>query len=237
MRRIGVLLLLLAASCGGGREGPRLVLDVPEGSIEFGPMRPGEVRERVVSFRNEGTAALVVGDLSSDCACARASWVGDRREFAPGESGELRIAMDARGLAGPLTKRLVVRSNDAERPVGVWTVRAEVLPGIVLSGHRLDFGRRKPGEAATASVELRSPKDLSEWTVVEVLGSALGPDGRRLSYAFDLRPIEDPRYRAVLLTVAHPPREPGTYDDALTVWTTHPDQKSFPLAAHLEVAP
>jgi hypothetical protein len=236
MRTGLVVAALLLVACGDGRGGPRLALDLPGDTLDFGPMRPNEVARKTVSFRNAGDAVLVLEGADTTCACAKASLPDAKREYAPGESGGLVVVLTAPAAAGPLEKRVSVRTNERE-PVRSWLLRAEVSLGLVLSASILDFGRHAPGEPATASVQIRSPKGV-DWTVLEVRGSALTPEGTRISYPFTLREVEEPSARVVELTVTHPEGfAPGLREDSLTIATSHPDQPSLPVAARLEIAP
>jgi hypothetical protein len=234
MRRAALLGLLLLAACGDGSRGPRMDLDLGGPALDFGAMRPNEVRRRTVAFRNAGDAPLVLSGAETTCACARASIVGERREYAPGDAGSLEVVFTAPAAAGALEKRFSVRTNEPEG-VRSWVVRADVALGLVLSGATLDFGRGAPGATPTASIRIRSPKGV-EWTVLEVVGSVLGPDGARRSYPFAVQEVEDPAARVLELTVTHPPEAtPGLHEDSLTISTSHPDQPSLPIAARLEV--
>jgi len=113
---------------------------------------------------------------------------------APGESGFLRLSFPTEGLQGPVTKVVVVETNDPVRKeVGI-VFRGVVLADVLLKPVFLNWGnltRGQPADPIRLSVELRQGKGLriqevrSESESVEVTTES--EDGRGGIYRLDLR--------------------------------------------------
>jgi hypothetical protein len=52
----------------------------------------------------------------------------------PGEAGSIDFTVDVRGKSGPLTKTMIVYTNDPVKPAVMLTIRAKVTSGPTASG-------------------------------------------------------------------------------------------------------
>lgn len=133
MKYLMLLTLVFLAACGGGAaavdEGaPRIALETA--TLELGEMPNGEIATREVAVRNDGDAPLVVASVTTSCGCTTA--VLEPMTIAPGASGVLRVSFDsgAHGpdLRGPLSREVMLGSNDPAVPEARLTLTAMILP-------------------------------------------------------------------------------------------------------------
>lgn len=80
-------------------------------------VKPSE-HELVIDFpfTNRGQKAVEISKVEASCSCMKGSLVGEKKSFAPGESGVIRVNYDVRYQSGEL-----------QRSVGVW-VNGEAEP-------------------------------------------------------------------------------------------------------------
>ena len=94
--------------------GPRIAVDPP--SFDFGRTLPEKAVTREFSIRNFGDEDLVIENVSTSCGCTVADTLA-KKVVKPGGAQPLRVTLTTPALAGPLTKTVVVRSNDKARPL------------------------------------------------------------------------------------------------------------------------
>lgn len=119
-----VICCLVGLPCAGG-EGPRLGVEPPD--VDFGRLRPGVVVTRVLMLRNFGDQPLVIERIATDCGCTVVK--GWKERLAPGESTELNVSLRVGTEKGPFVRSVIVKSNDAERPLVGVKLRAEIGGG------------------------------------------------------------------------------------------------------------
>ena len=119
------LFLALAAACGGGGEtpaGPKLALDGD--SFDLGVIKIGELTERTIDFRNEGTEPLTVSIVkvraapNADCGCGVEGFEVKPDTIEPGATGQLVFSLKAPdGMSGMQDRMLAeLESNDPQQP-------------------------------------------------------------------------------------------------------------------------
>ena len=110
--------------------GPRTSEPVPRIVFEkvihdFGNVGPGTNQLCEFRFTNTGDDVLKIGEISKTCGCTPFSL--DKTEYAPGESGTLKVRYYAESQYGSTTKHLFVHSNDRQRPKVGLTIKARVI--------------------------------------------------------------------------------------------------------------
>jgi len=81
-----------------------------------------------IPFKNTGDAVLRIKEVIADCKCVAREW---DQEVKPGETGKIRVTYDpSKAAPGVVTKRLVIRSNDAMRPEVYHTISCVVMRDI-----------------------------------------------------------------------------------------------------------
>jgi hypothetical protein len=106
--------------------GPRLALEPAR--FDFGDVLPGRRLTKEFTLRNVGSAELVIGKLSSSCACAAALLDDKQRRLAPGHGAALRVTLRTPATGGRVAETVRVASNDPERPELELTITADVKP-------------------------------------------------------------------------------------------------------------
>ena len=92
---------------------------------DFGNVGPGTNQLCEFRFTNTGDDVLTISEISKTCGCTPFSL--DKTEYAPGESGALKVRYYAEPQYGDVTKNLFVHSNDRRRPKVGLTVKARVI--------------------------------------------------------------------------------------------------------------
>ena len=80
--------------------------------------------EHVFCFANEGDAPLLITSAFSSCGCVVPEW--PKEPLAPKASGSVKVRYNT-GKAGPFTKVIVVKTNDAEAPKTVLRINGVVV--------------------------------------------------------------------------------------------------------------
>ena len=92
---------------------------------DFGKIKEGEVYSAIISVKNVGNDALIIGEVISNCNCIEA--IPKSRKIQPGSSNELKILFDSTNLSGLITRTIKIFSNDFDNPVVYLTVQGEVI--------------------------------------------------------------------------------------------------------------
>ena len=90
----------------------------------FGNVGPGTNNLCEFRFTNAGNSTLKIGEITKTCGCTPFSLA--KKEYAPGESGTLKVNYFSEQQRGQATKHLVIHSNDRARPEVTLAVKADV---------------------------------------------------------------------------------------------------------------
>ena len=91
---------------------------------DFGNVGPGTNNLCEFRFTNTGNGTLKIEEITKTCGCTPFSLA--KKEYAPGESGTLKVNYFSEQLRGQTTKQLVIHSNDRERPEVTLAVKADI---------------------------------------------------------------------------------------------------------------
>lgn len=117
--------LLLALADGGAAVPPPRVAVEPS-RFDFGRLLAGRTVSKELVVRNHGGRTLEIRSVSTDCGC---TVVGAfRKALAPGGRSAVRVSFTAPDAPGRTEKRVVVKTNDPDRPAVEVTLAAEVVP-------------------------------------------------------------------------------------------------------------
>ena len=106
--------ILISSSEISASSGTAKILFTEE-SHDFGNVEQGEQLEYSFAFTNEGEAPLVIQNVQPACGCTGAT-VGEKTEYAEGESGEIKITFNTQERDGHQEKSITVFTNDTESP-------------------------------------------------------------------------------------------------------------------------
>ena len=95
---------------------------------DFGIIGPETANLCEFKFKNTGNGILKIEDVTKTCNCTPYSL--DKTEYAPGESGALRVNYVTDTQLGPATKELKVLTNDIENPEVTLAVKATVTSKV-----------------------------------------------------------------------------------------------------------
>ena len=95
---------------------------------DFGDVGPGTKHLGEFRFTNTGNAVLKISEVSKVCGCTPFSL--DKAEYAPGESGTLRVGYYADSRYGDTDKQLFVVSNDRQNPKVALNIEARIVAKV-----------------------------------------------------------------------------------------------------------
>jgi Protein of unknown function (DUF1573) len=142
--------------------GPKL--DVPQKVKDFGTVPQGKVIEATFQLANEGTGTLEVRAVRPTCGC---TVVDFDRKVEPGKTGLVKAKVDTAEFTGPITKSMLVMTNDPNDPTTTLVVKATVQPYLEILPRPLVRFNAIQGEAASNDVTLVADKER-EFKVTKV---------------------------------------------------------------------
>ena len=153
-------------------DGPKakMVLDTLE--VDFGRILDDKNTEfREVPFRNEGDAPLIILDLRASCGCTIGEL--DKREYAPGESGVLRVQFKPQGKRNLVRQTVTITTNDASLPnaqaqIGV---RAFVMPIVSVDPAVVSLGMLRKGEFVSSFFSVTGLAADFDIVAIDVIGN------------------------------------------------------------------
>ncbi|MHC4114662.1 MAG: DUF1573 domain-containing protein [Planctomycetota bacterium] len=120
---------------------------------DFGQIGPNTKHSYKFKFTNTGSSLLKIGKVQTTCGCTIAKL--RKKEYAPGESGELGVTYSAESQARSTSKHLYVPSNDKTNPKIELTIKAQVVLQVVHEPQRLNLILKKEN-AGCPAITLRS---------------------------------------------------------------------------------
>lgn len=136
---------------------------VPE-TKDVGTIAKGQVIDATFVIKNSGGSDLIVSDARPSCGCTVASF---DKVIKPGGEGKVVSSVDTKTFSGPISKSILLVSNDPDRPQMNLFVKANVKPFVdVLPQPFVRFSVIK-GDAAGQDVILLSDEKTFKPTVAE----------------------------------------------------------------------
>jgi hypothetical protein len=152
-----------AASPKGAVAGPKIEV-VPE-TKDAGTVAKGHLIESTFVIKNNGAADLVISDARPGCGCTVASF---DKVIKPGAEGKVISSVDTKNFSGPISKSILLISNDPDRPQLNLFIKAIVKPFVdVMPTGYLRFSVVK-GDSASQDVVLVSEEKTFKPTVAEM---------------------------------------------------------------------
>ena len=119
-----LVLVLVAAACGGDKAPPGARLAIDGDSFDLGSIETGQSVRRSIEFRNTGVAPLEVSIVKvrpapdAECGCGGESFEVAPAAVPPGDSGEMVFQLKApEGMEGMTDTMLAqLESNDPTKP-------------------------------------------------------------------------------------------------------------------------
>lgn len=107
--------------------GPQPKIKLDKVVLDFGKVGPGTQSTNEIKITNTGEGVLKITKVSNCCGLATKL---EKDEYAPGESGALKVIYNASGQTGRFLRHIVVHSNDDTNPAIRLTIKAEIVPKI-----------------------------------------------------------------------------------------------------------
>lgn len=135
-------------------EAPQPVINIVEKIKDFGTVAKGEKVHATFEVRNVGKAPLEITQVRPTCGCTVANF---DRTIPPGGTGKIAADVDTTGFSGPISKAVLVFSNDPATPQVNLVIKADVRAFIeVLPRPLVIFRNVLQGEPASEKLVLAS---------------------------------------------------------------------------------
>jgi hypothetical protein len=102
-------------------------IEISPETRDAGTVAKGQVVQAVFVVKNTGGADLVISDARPSCGCTVASF---DKVIKPGAEGKIQSSVDTKSFSGPISKSVLVVSNDPERPQMNLFIKALVKPFV-----------------------------------------------------------------------------------------------------------
>lgn len=122
-----------------------------EKSFNFGKILSSSPVEHIFKFKNSGDANLIITSASGSCHCTVPQL--SKMDYAPGETGEIKVIFDPKGkAAGQVQQRVTVVSNDPTSPTSSLLIEADVQPIVTIEPKIIAFNQVAKGESRTVDL-------------------------------------------------------------------------------------
>ncbi len=106
---------------------------------DFGEIEPGTKKVGEFEFTNTGDGLLKITKVEVCCGCTATL---SKEEYAPGESGVLKVECTASQRPGTMRRQIYVNSNDKANPRVALTIEAEIVTKISYQPKTLNLSLR-----------------------------------------------------------------------------------------------
>ncbi|MFA5553090.1 MAG: DUF1573 domain-containing protein [Phycisphaerae bacterium] len=131
---------------------------------DFGDVAPNSKNNTEFKFTNEGTETLIVKRrIGSTCGCTVPTL--DKEEYAPGESGIIKVTYTAAAKPGPDERHLHVYNNSPDRAI-MLTIKANTIEKVSFVPARISLVHNVEN-AGCPDIKITS-KDNTEFSITRV---------------------------------------------------------------------
>lgn len=201
----------------------------PKPTYDFGDAPQNDKVEYEFELENRGKKPLEISRVNPTCSCTVAEPAKKRLE--PGEKTTVKATFNTQTFNGPVTKTLVVDSNDQTQPRFNLTISGRVSQAFRPSATEVNFGTLRKGT--------KFPEQQFDVLTAATMSSTLldvQSDHPNVKAKFDRLPANSPAkgYRVTVTLEGQPPV--GSLRGALTVITDLTSQKQFtvPFVAQID---
>src|SRR5437867_2287483 len=139
-------------------------IEISPETKDAGTVAKGQMVEATFVVKNAGGSDLIISDARPSCGCTVASF---DKIIKPGAEGKIQSSVDTKSFSGPISKSVLVVSNDPERPQMNLFIKAMVKPFVdVLPQAFVRFSVIK-GDSAAQEVILVSEEKGFRPTIAE----------------------------------------------------------------------
>ncbi|MCF6270966.1 MAG: DUF1573 domain-containing protein [Melioribacteraceae bacterium] len=124
--RLLILANIISKDEVGTKSEPTPRISVSKNRHDYGKVKEGSILTFDLGIKSIGDSELIITDVQTSCGCTAALLSSDK--LKPGESGNIRIELDTKGMKGKKTRTIAIKSNDPINPRMVVTLFVEVEP-------------------------------------------------------------------------------------------------------------
>lgn len=132
------------------------IMKFKDTAIDFGEVDAGKSVDLTFEFENTGDDILVIKNIRSTCGCTVAKV--DKKEYKPGEKGEIPVKFFSKGYRGKITKTVTVTTNDKDNIYTVLKITGNVnlkdFAQADLTPDKLDFEAIKLNQKYTKTFKI-----------------------------------------------------------------------------------
>ena len=143
------------------------VIEVENPVHDFGKVGFNNYYDCRFEFKNTGQGPLHISKIKSSCGCAVPEL--DKKTYAPGESGTVKVKYHSPRKEGPVTKYLYILSDDKKHPSTNLVIKAVVEAKVAVDPEKLELSLRAEN-AGLDSITLTS-KDGRAFSIKKFLVS------------------------------------------------------------------
>ncbi len=99
--------------------------DADLGTWDFGNIQEGKSYSHAFAFRNGTDKPLTIKDVSTSCGCTVSTV--KKKKLAPGEETEIGVTFDSTGYEGEVLQFIYVRTDNLDKPVTRFIIKAFVV--------------------------------------------------------------------------------------------------------------
>ena len=205
-------------------DGPQMI--VPEMLKDMGTVAQGEVVNVEFEIANEGDETLEIKAVRPTCGC---TVVDFDREVEPGKSGYIKAKLETRDFSGPISKSILVMTNDPQNPTVTLVIKTSVHPYVEILPRAMIRFNAVQHEPMSQKVTVVGSGDDSDFEVTGVKSSEdfLTASVRSLPEGELLAGKSPKQYEVELSMKDDAPI--GPVNAVLEVQTNHPKAKSVPV--------
>jgi hypothetical protein len=127
---------------------PKIVFE--KTSHNFGVMVPNKYYDAEYKFTNAGNRELVITRTNATCGCTVPKL--EKKNYAPGESGVIKVKYHAQKNAGSVTKNIQVYTNDPVTRMVKCYIRGSVEVAVAVEPKTLKFSLKEENAGAVPIV-------------------------------------------------------------------------------------
>lgn len=192
------------------------VADFPEKVKDFGLVVKGEKIRATFEVRNTGTAPLEISQVRPTCGCTVADF---DRTVPPGGKGKIVAEVDTTDFTGPISKAVLVYTNDPAMPSMTLVVKADVQAFIDVVPRSFVRFNVLQGEAAEEKVVLVPSQPVDFKVLAVETGTApVTATFRKLEGSELIQGRNQPQWEVSFKVPANAPE--GPVNQKVTVKTT-----------------
>ncbi|MDI1255990.1 MAG: DUF1573 domain-containing protein [Flavobacterium sp.] len=121
---VAIAAFMLTVSC----DKKEAKITFPEKEFNFGTINEGEKVTHIFTFKNEGTADLLITDAKGSCGCTVPEY--PKEAIKPGEESSIKVSFNSAHKHGKQQKTVTLVTN-SKKKVEILNIIADVTPAAV----------------------------------------------------------------------------------------------------------